>query len=39
MKMEDNVKKYTGRINEIILEEFLDVADKYDFNIHGTFCK
>lgn len=39
MKMEDNVKKYTNRINEIILEEFLDVADKYDFHIHGAFCE
>ena len=39
MKMEDNVKKYTGRINEIILEEFLDVADKYGFDIHGAFCE
>lgn len=39
MKMEDNVKKYTNRINEIIFSEFLDVVDEYDFHIHGAFCE
>lgn len=39
MKMTDNIKHYTDSINEIILEEFLNVADKYDFHIHGAFCQ
>lgn len=38
MKMTDNIKHYTNSINEIVLEEFLNVADKYDFHIHGAFC-
>lgn len=34
----EKIIELTNKYDDCIIEEFLNVADKYDFHIHGAFC-